>query len=670
MPRLRALSLCIALAPSLLLAQDAPQSIKDALKRADAEIAKIIAIPDSQRTFDNTLGALDAISARLDIETSLAAFMFYVSTNADERDAGTQADEAVTNWAIELGKREDLYNAIKAFADTNPKLEGEQKRLLDFTMRDYRRAGMALPSEQREKLQALEIELNKLGNEFQKNINEDQTTIPVFESELKGLPKGVLDRQTKSAGMVLLRLNGPTYSAVMDFCEDPLTRQKCWTMYRRRAGTKNVALIEKIVKIRAEISALLGYKNTVDYEIETRMAKNSETVAKFYAELEPLVRKKAEADMAELLAFKRKHTKDKEAVFNPWDYAYYKELLKREKYSVDSEKIAEYFPMDQVVQGLFNVAQSSFGLKMTDVTADASRLDLPIWHEDVKLYEIKDAATGELLGHLYTDLFPRENKYTHAACWGLRPRKVWADGTVQRPLAALVCNFTKPTADKPSLLPHDEVETFFHEFGHGLHQILTETKYARFSGTAVARDFVEAPSQMLEEWIWKPEVLKTFAKHYKTREPLPQKTLEAMVRGRNFGSGIEIQGQLFLGALDQSYHTDPSGVIDSTALGQQAYEKMTLYKSVPGTYFQAAFGHLVGYEGAYYGYLWALVYAQDLFTRFEKEGVLNPEAGMFYRKNVLAKGGTMDEMEMLRSYLGREPNMDAFLKMLGMTRGD
>lgn len=648
-------------------AQQVPQAIKDALKRADDVIAKIIAIPDDQRTFDNTLGALDEMGVRLDNDTSLFIFQQFVSTDGNTRDEARAADEMVSNWGTELGKREDLYKAVKAYADTNPKLEGEQKRLLEFTMRDYRRSGMMLPLDKRDRLKAIEIELTKLGIEFETNIAEDQTKVPLQIAELKGVPADVIARHTRIGDMVLLGLDGPTYSLTMDYCENANTRQKVWTMYRRRAGSKNVRVLEKLLKLRAEGAALLGYANTVDYEIETRMAKNSQTVAKFYKDLEPIVRKKAEAERDELLAAKRKQTKNPKATFDPWDYAFYKNLVKEKKYAVDSEKVAEYFPMERVVEGLINVAQGAFGIEMKDVTSNAASLNLPLWHEDVKLYEVKDKASGEVLGHMYTDLYPRDNKYSHAACWGLRSRKVWPDGTVQKPLAALVCNFTKPTADKPSLLPHDEVETFFHEFGHGLHQMLTETSYGRFSGTAVARDFVEAPSQMLENWIWNSEVLKTFAKHYKTGEVLPDKLLNGMKAARTFGSGIETQGQLFLGRMDQAFHTVPSGEVDTTKVAGEVYEANTIYKAVPGTFFQAAFTHLNGYEGAYYGYLWSLVYAQDLWTRIEEKGVLNPEAGMYYRKKILARGGSMDEMEMLRDYLGREPNMDAFYKHLGLT---
>lgn len=661
----------VASALSIVMAnaQEPPQSIKAALKRADDGIAKIIAIPDGQRTFDNTVGAFDDLSTRLDTETSMFMFMQNVSTNAAEREAARAAEVAVGNWGIEVGKNEQLYKAIKAYADTKPALQGEQKRLLEFTLRDYRRAGMDLPADQREHLKQVEMELNKLGIQFGQNIDEDATTVPFLLSELKGVPKDVIDRQTMSNGVVLFGLDSPSYGPLMDYCVNEDTRHKAWTLYRRRGGSKNVDILEQLLKLRAEEAHILGYKNTVDYQVETRMAKNSETIAKFYSDLEPIVKKKAEVDLAELVALKRKLTKNPKAEFNPWDYAFHKNYLLKQKYAVDSEKVSEYFPMERVVDGLLQVAQNLFSIQLKDVTAQASSLGLPVWHPDVKLYEVSDKTTHELLGHIFTDLYPRADKFSHAACWGLRPRKVWSDGTVQKPVAALVCNFTKPTADKPSLLPHDEVETFFHEFGHGLHQLFTETTYGRFSGTAVARDFVEAPSQMLENWVWDASVLKLFAKHYKTGEPIPDKLVEGMKKARTLGSGIETQGQLYLGEMDQAFHTVPDGVVDTTKVANEVYERTTVYHPVPGTMFQASFGHLVGYEGAYYGYLWSLVYAQDMFTLFEDKGVLSPEAGMHYRKKILARGGSMDETEMLRDYLGREPKTDAFYRHLGLEGG-
>lgn len=646
-----------------------PGQISTALKKAQAGIDWIVAVPNAKRDFDNTLGALDRVLARLDRETSLTLFMQFVSTDPAVRDAARAADEEVSNWTIALGKNEALYKAVNAYAATNPKLQGEEKRLLEHTLRDYRRAGMDLTPEKRDHLQAIEVELNKLSIEFDQNIAEDETKVACTADELKGLPADVLGRLPRSGDLYLVGMDGPTYGAAQEFCENGETRHKLYIAHKRRGGTRNIRILEKLIKLRAEAAQLLGYKNRVDYEVETRMAKNSETVRKFYDDLIPVVKKKADQDQAELLEVKRKHTGDPNAVLNVWDYTYYKGVLLKEKYAVDSEKVAEYFPMESVVQGIFDITSKLYGIEYRDVTSKASELGMPIWHPDVKLYEVWDKQTGKLLGRLYTDLYPREAKYNHAACWGLQPREEASSPEVHLPLAALVCNFTKPTPDKPSLLPHDEVETFFHEFGHGLHNILTNVKYASFSGTAVARDFVEAPSQMMENWVWNRDVLKAFTKHYKTGEPIPDDLLDGMLAARNVGSGIETEFQLFLGEMDQAYHTVPSGDVDTTKVMFEVFEKTLPYQRVPGTFYQASFGHLTGYQGAYYGYLWSLVYAQDMWQRFEELGVLNPEAGRYYREKILAKGGTEDEMDMLKDYLGREPKMDAFLKHLGLGGG-
>jgi thimet oligopeptidase len=646
-------------------AQEAPQKIKDALKRADAAVAKIIAIPNGQRNFDNTVGALDALTVRLDTDTSLFVFQQFVSTDPQVRAEARAADELVSNWAIDLGKREDLYKAIKAYADKKPKLEGEQKRLLEFTMRDYRLSGMDLPAAKRDQLKELEKEENKLSIDFQTNIADDETTVPLSLDELKGVPQDTIDRQTKSGDLILLRVDGPSYISVMEHAVNPETRHKVWLEYRRRAGSKNKAVLEQILKIRDQEAHLLGYANSVDMVLATRMAKNSQNVAKFYAELIPTVNKKALQDKAEFDRAKQEDTNDPKAGIDPWDYAYYRDQLLKKKYAVDTEKVAEYFPMEKVFQGFFDITSKLYSITWKDITADAKSLGLPVWHEDVKLWGVYDKS-GKLLGRIYTDLFPRQGKYTHAACWGLQERRVWEDGSVQVPLAALVCNFTKPTADKPSLLPHDEVETFFHEFGHGLHHMLSQAHYGRFSGTSVERDFVEAPSQMMENWVWEPEVLKLFARHYKTNEPLPNALLEGMQNARTLGSGIETQGQIYLGKMDQAFHTAPGGDIDTTKVAQQVYADTTFYQPQPGVLFQSSFGHLMGYNGAYYGYLWSLVYAQDMFQRFKELGVLSPSTGDYYRTKVLANGGSKDAMDMLRDYLGREPNMDAFYKHLGL----
>ena len=657
----------LAIASARLSAQETAVSpVADALAKADAAIEKIVAIPDAERTFENTLGAVDAMIVHLRLDTEFLQFMAYVSPDAALRQKGTQAEEDVRNWLIGLTKREDLYKAVKAYADTKPKLKGEQDRLIKRSLRDYRRAGMDLSAEDREKLKGLEIEINKLSLEFEKNIREDETRVPLREEELKGMSEDYLKAQPKVAGLYMIGMDYPSFLPIQDYCEVEATRKKTWVAYKRRGGKKNIDLLERILKLRAQAAGLLNYQHPADYETEVRMAKNAENVLAFYKKLRPLARKKAELDYAEFVEAKRRHTGEKDAKLEPWDFSFYEKRLMKEKYAVDSEKVSEYFPIDRVIDGLFEITQSLYGLKYRDVTKQADELGRGTWHPDVRFFEVTDKDSGEVIGHFYIDLHPRPNKYGHAAQWGLYPRKAWPDGSVQKPLAALVCNFTKPTESKPSLLTHDEVETFFHEFGHCLHSILTEADYAEFSGTAVARDFVEAPSQMFENWVWDARVLNLFAQHYQTGEKFPEKLLEGMLDARYLGSGMKTERQIYYGMTDMTYHTKPDGVVDTTKVALELADECEMYDAVEGTYFQASFGHLMGYQAGYYGYLWSLVYAQDMFQRFKELGMLSPEAGQYYREKILSRGGTIDEMEMVKNYLGREPSFEPFLKHLGL----
>lgn len=658
-----ALSFLALLATSSAFAQaPVPANVTAAITKADAAIAKLVAIPDGQRTFENTVLALDNINDDLNTETSLTIFLSNVSPDAAIRDGSRAAEDAINEWTIALGKNEKVYQAVKAFADRKPQLDNLKQRLLDFTLRDYRRSGMGLPPEKRARLTEIERQIGKNQIEFNQNIADDAAMVTFSQKELEGVPESRVSGYKKSGDLYLVRAGETDTFALLTYAKNPETRHKIQIAYNRRGGTKNVQLLEDTLKLRAEQASILGYASPAAYETEPRMAKTPQAVADFYAKLRPLARKKAEQDYAEFLALKKKDVKGATAL-DRWDVNYYRNRLKNTKYAVDGSKVAEYFPSEQVFAGLLKVSSTLYGIEFKDITAGATDL----WHPDVKKVEVDDKATGKKIGTMYFDLFPRPNKYTHAACWGLVGRRLLADGTVQLPVSALVCNFTPPSDGKPSLLPHDEVETLFHEFGHGLHNILSEATIARFAGTSVERDFVEAPSQMFENWVWDPQVLALFAKHYKTGEALPEKLLKAMIAAKNVGSGYDTEGQEFLGIIDQKYHTVPGGVIDTTKAWLDDQGQVTLVPAIAETFPQASFGHLMGgYQAGYYGYLWSKVYAQDMFQRFEKNGLLNPEAGQYYRSRILARGGAMDAMDMVRDYLGREPNMDAFLKDLGL----
>ena len=650
----------------------AASPVAPALDRATKTADEIVAVRGGKRTFDNTIGRYDDLIAQLELDTNMLMFMAYVSTDAAQREAGSEAEEEVTKWRIRLNKREDLYRAVKSYADTKPRLAGEQKRLLKHIMRDYRRAGMTLPAKKRAQLLEIQDEITELSIEFETNIREDGSRVPLTRGELGGLPEAYFENPNlkRSGDIYLVGLAYPQFFPIMGYCDNEVTRKKVWLAYKRRGGTKNVRIIEKILKLRAAEARLLGFAHAADYEIEIKMAKNAANVQAFYDKLRPLVRRKALQDYDELVTAKSLDTGDGSAKLYPWDSDFYINWLKKTKFAVDPEKVREYFPLERVVEGLFSITQSLYGLQYKDVTGRAASKGRPLWLEDVRLYEVWDTASGEMLGEFYLDMHPRPDKYTHAAQWGLAQHKEWSDGRVTKPLAALVCNFPKPTASRPSLLTHDDVETFFHEFGHCLHTILSEARYFTFSGTSVERDFVEAPSQMFENWVWDADVLRTFARHYKTNRPFPDKLLTGMIKGRHLSSGMIAERQFFYGLYDMRCHLDPSGDVKTTQLGYDLWdpekENIELYDPVPETYFQAAFGHLTGYQAGYYGYQWSLVYACDMFRRFKELGMLDPEAGMYYRRKILARGGTADGLDLVRDYLGREPDTRAYLAHLGL----
>jgi thimet oligopeptidase len=660
-----------ASAPAKSIVTSSNQSVERAIEQANASIAKIIAIPDASRTFTNTIAALDETFAKFENDTQMVIFMSNVHPDADIRDASTKAEEKFLNFIVDVWKREDLYKAVKAFADTNPKLEGDEARLLSFILRDYKRSGLSLTADKRAELATIEKEIGKLIIDFNKNTAEDESAVMLTKEELKGMPESFINNLPHNNGVYICNMQAPTYMPLMENAELESTRQKVWMTHKRRAGTKNIAVLEKVLKLRADQAKLLGYQNNADYEIEARMAKEPETVREFYKTLAPLVREKAKQDFAEFEAAKRIQSGDAKSTLKPWDFAFIKNHLQKTKYAVDQEAIQQYFPMERVVDGLFSITQSLYGLEYKDVTETrGGTAERPLWHEDVRLYEVYDKATKKMLGEFYLDMYPRDNKYNHAAQWGLVQHSISSSGKETTPLAALVCNFTKPTADKPSLLQHSEVETFFHEFGHCLHTIVSESRFHRFAGTSVERDFVEAPSQMFENWVWDADCLAVFARHYKTNEPLPRSLLDGMIAAKNLGSGLDAENQFYYGLTDLNYESTSDGIVDTTKVATDLYAEVQSYNNFrpEGTYYQAAFGHLMHYNAGYYGYMWSLVYACDMFQRFKELGMLSPEAGKYYRDKIISKGGTKDGMDLVRDYLGREPNLEAFVKELGLTK--
>ncbi|MBI4051494.1 MAG: Zn-dependent oligopeptidase, partial [Elusimicrobia bacterium] len=573
-----------------------------------------------------------------------------------------ECETKAQQYGVEVYAREDIYNAVKAPAAKKPALQGEDAKLLEKVLLDFKRNGLELPGEKREKVKEMKKRLVDLELTFQKNISESKDFLEVTKDQLAGIPEDFVSRlSTTSDGHYIVTLDYPDYFPFIENAKDEEARRQLEFKFNNRGSTTNVRLLEEAVSLRHDIANLLGYPTHAHYVLEERMAKTPERVMDFLNRIQRKLKVKGKEELSERLNLKRKEVGwEKAKKLYAWDWRYYNNQLKKLKYEIDQEKIKEYFPLETVIGGMLDVYQRLLNVKFQQMTEGDT------WHPDVQLYEVQDAKTGVSIGRFYMDLFPREGKYKHAAAFDLVKAHILPDGTYQKPVSAIVANFNKPTPDRPSLLKHDEVETLFHEFGHIMHQVLTKAKYGRFSGTSVARDFVEAPSQMLENWVWDAEVLKSLSGHYQDQtKKLPDDLLKRMIDAKNMDSGVKYLRQLFFAMLDMEYHK--SAKADTTQVYAKLMEEISLIPMSPGTHPQASFGHLMGgYDVGYYGYMWSEVYSADMFSKFEEKGIMNPDLGRRYRELILEPGRSLDEGDQLKKFLGREPNEKAFLKSIGL----
>ena len=632
---------------------------KVAEKEYLAAIASVMAIPADQRTFANTVKPLSVADARFQEATVGASFMADVSMDPKVRRMADAIDRHTSSLGIQLADRQDIYQAYKDVAAKGEALSGEDKKLLDETLRGYSRSGMALPQFKRDQLNSIRKRLSDLSQAFSKNLREVDDFIEADPSRLEGLPQSYLDgRERTKDGKVKIGLDYPSYGPFMDLAKDSELRRQLYMKYNNRATDKNMPILSEVLSLRQQLAGMLGYKSYADYAIEDRMAKTPGTVSAFLTRLKNLLAGPAKAEEARMLQEVRREQPQAQSI-NAWDRGYYAVKLQKRLYDLDDEEVRQFFPVDTVVEGTMKVYQNLLGLRFNEVPAQA-------WSPDVRLFEITDAATGRRIGHFYLDLYPRPGKYEHMAAFSLLRGRELPDGSYRQPVSAMVGNFTKATASQPSLLLHSEVETFFHEFGHLMHQTLTEARYPEFSGSSVARDFVEAPSQMLENFVWQPTVLDQLSGHWQDpARKLPADLLQKMLAARSFNKAKATLGQVALATLDLVYNT-MTGPIDPMAVLNQVWADVGLPAPTPGTHFPASFGHLMGYAAGYYGYLWSLVYAQDIFSRFAAEGIDNPAVGMSYRREILQTGSSRDEADSLRAFLGREPSEEAFLRYLGL----
>jgi len=637
------------------------------MSAASAALDRVGRLGPAQVNFANTVGALDDISFQIGAVMNRLSLLKETSTSAAMRDAATDALKTLQEWAVGLDYREDVYRAVKAYADTKPTLAGEEAKLLEETMRGYRRAGLALPKAQRDEVERLRKELSNLTTDFDSNVTKAQKALKFKKAELEGVPESILSAPGVRTGEdeYTIQVNVTwQYLAVMERAKREEVRKSVVTEQHRLAMEGNVPLIEQILKLRSQIARKLGYKSWADYVIEVKMAKDGATAIEFEEKLKNGLQPKLDAELAEFRKLKAAETGEANAPIHLWDWRYYAEQLKQQKYTVDAEQLRVYFPMQRVLDGMFTIYQNIFGLKFT-------RIEPPYkWVDDLQLWAVTDAKSGEPLGFFYLDLFPREGKYNHFAVFTIIDGKRLPDGAYQRPVVSLVCNFPPPSPDKPSLLKHSDVETLFHEFGHAIHGVLTRAKFARFSGTSVPRDFVEAPSQMLENWVWDKTVLDSFAADY--RDPskrIPPEILNQLKASKYATYGCFYRRQLGFGLMDLKLHTQISEANVQEAIPLANKTLSDVFLPVPeNTALLAYFGHFTGYDAGYYGYAWADAIAADMATVFENapKGYADVNAGRRLREEIYEVGDSRDVNVSIEKFLGRKRSVEPFLKKIGV----
>lgn len=651
-------------------AEDLRRAAETAIQEYEREIARIKALLDEQKNFRNVLGALETADAKFGDACGMINLLRNVSPVKEVREAALIAEEELEKLAIAVSYDEELYRAVKAVAEKGETLRGDESKLLNDMMRAYRRRGFDLPQETRAKLLANKQKLADIARTFDKNISDHHDAIKVPPEKTAGLPANFLERLARDeAGNYIVSLAYPELGPFMENARDLELRKALSDKNYQKGGRTNLELLTAALKLRAENAQLLGYPTHAHYVLEERMAKTPERVREFLEELAAKLRPSADREYAELAECKRRLAlgsadDPNDHALKYYDGAYVYKQLELERYAFDSERVREYFPFAKVMDGVMEIYARVLGVKFKKVAV------APTWHQDVELYAVREIGVEATIGYFYLDLYPRpeDGKFSHAAAFTIangRTEDISGEEIHVAPLVAMVANFTKPTAKNPALLTHGEVKTFFHEFGHLMHGLLTRARFTSQAGTNVKRDFVELPSQMFENWVWNKEMLKKLSAHYETGASLPDELIDKMLASKNFlGSRAKLR-QYVLASFDLALHMGDSE--RDTAKFYNDLVREYMKTDLPETaIFPAGFGHLMGYDAGYYSYLWAEVFAHDCFGRFKREGLLNMRTGAEFRRRILAVGSSREEVESLHQFLGREPNSDAFFEELGI----
>jgi thimet oligopeptidase len=616
------------------------------LERAKELRPKVIA--EKARTIETTLEQYNQLLVAASATNALAGLMSEVHPEEAIRDAARGCEQEVSRFYSDLALDRDMYDALAAVDVSHA--DAQTRRFLEYTLRDYRRAGVDKPPDVRERLKQIDEELTRLGQQFSKNISEDVRAIEVHDAgRLAGLPQDFRDAHAPDGnGRIRITTDYPDYNPFMTYADDDELRRELYVKFRSRADQQNEQVLHNILRLRKEKSSLLGYANWADYITADKMIGSGDRASDFLERVWKLARPRAEQDYAELLR-QLKTVDAKAAAVTDWQKVWLENLVKKQRYEVDASKVRQYFPYQRVLAGLLAITSEIYEITY-------AKVDEPAWHTSVLVYDVMRGPNK--LGRIYLDMHPREGKYKHAAQFPLK------DGVrgVQLPEGVLVCNFPESA---PALMEHDDVVTMFHEFGHLMHHVLGgHQPWITQSGVATEWDFVEAPSQMFEEWAWTHETLARFARHHETGEVIPKDLVDKMRQADKFGLGTATVQQIFYAAISLAFHRADPDTLDQLAEVKRLQKHYTPFGYVAGTKFHASFGHLVGYSAMYYTYQWSLVIAKDLLTPFERAGLMATDVTRAYRDKVLVPGGSRDAAELVRDFLGREYDFAAYERYL------
>ena len=650
-------------------------AIKETLNNCRKTIESVLE-QHSEFTWDNLIQPIDEMDEKFSRAWSPVSHLNSVKNSPELREAYEACLPLLSEYSTWVGQHKPLYQAYKQLKDSKhyENLSKAQKKVIDNALRDFELSGIGLSEDKQKRYGEIVAKLSELSSQYSNNVLDATMGWSKLISnveDLAGMPESALTAAKEQAKAKdqegwLLTLDIPSYLPVMTYCDNRDLRFELYQAYNTRASDQgpdagkwdNTEIIKQILSLRAELAQLLGFTTYADKSLATKMAETTTQVTEFLNDLARKAKPQGEKELADLKRYAYEYFGASD--IKPWDIAYYSEKQKQHLYTINDEELRPYFPEQRVVNGLFAVVQRIFG-----ITAK-QRHDVEVWAPEVKFYDLYDA-TGELKGSFYLDLYAREHKRGGAWMDDCIGRMRFADGHIQKPVAYLTCNFNRPIGDKPALFTHNEVTTLFHEFGHGLHHMLTEIDVSSVAGiNGVPWDAVELPSQFLENWCWQPEALEFISGHYQTGEPLPQQMLEKMLDAKNFQAALFILRQLEFGLFDFKLHSDKTSDILETL--KQVRQQVAVVPTVDWGRFPHAFSHIFagGYAAGYYSYLWAEVLSADAFSRFEEEGIFNENTGNAFLDNILSQGGSDEPMTLFKNFRGREPQLEALLRHYGI----